>query len=99
MDQLVVPLAFPGLQVNGDEALAEEPLARAISSVVIARRQLYGQIDQPQVLVNGDLRPYPRIACIGQGVLFPCVASILTGAGDGVKNPESLAGSHIEPAN
>src|SRR4029077_9373874 len=99
MDQLVVPLALAGLQVHGDEALAEESVAGTIASVVIAGWQLYGQIDKPQVFVNGDLCPYARVARVGQGVLTPRVGSIFTGEGDGVKNPEPLAGSHIESAH
>ena len=47
MNQLVVPLALPGLQIDGDETLTEEPLAGAITAVVIARGQLHGQIDKP----------------------------------------------------
>ena len=47
MNELVVPLALAGLQVDGDEALAEESLAGAIAAVVVAGGQLDGQIDKP----------------------------------------------------
>ena len=44
MDELVVPLALARLQIDGDEALAEKSLTRAVAPVVIAGGQLNGQI-------------------------------------------------------
>jgi hypothetical protein len=46
MDELIVPLALAGLQVNGDEAFAEESVARTVAAIVITRGQLNRQIDE-----------------------------------------------------
>src|SRR5438067_4542777 len=99
VNQLVVPLALAGLQVNGDDALTEEAAARAIAAVVIAGGQFHGQIDKAELFVNGDLRPYTGIAGVGEGVLPPGVGSILTGLGNRVKDPKALAGAHIKAAH
>ena len=43
MDDLVVPFALPGLEVERDEALVEQRVARPVAAVIIARRHFDGQ--------------------------------------------------------
>src|SRR4029077_12325334 len=43
--------------------------------------------------------PYAGVAGVRQGVFVPRVCAIFTRLGNGVENPEPLAGVHIEAAN
>jgi hypothetical protein len=50
--ELIVPPARAGLQVDRDEALAEQVVARTRTAVVVVRRQLDGQVGESQLLVH-----------------------------------------------
>src|SRR5439155_25591183 len=99
VDELVVPFACSCLQVDRNEALAEQAAAGAMASVVVASRHLNRQVRQPEIFVNGDLPPYARIPGVDPRVLFPCVVAELAELRDGVEDPEALAGPDIEAAD
>src|SRR5207248_8356963 len=58
-----------------------------------------GQIDEAELFVDGNLRPYASVAGVFGGALFPCVVAELAFFRDGVKNPETLAGTDVEAPN
>ena len=99
MDQLEVPLALAGLQIDGDKALAEEAIPRAVAAVVVARRQFHRQVDETQIFVHRNLSPDAGVSRVGPGFLLPGVIAVLTSNGNGVEDPEALAGAHVESAD
>ena len=71
MDELVVPLALAGLEIQRDQALAEQVIARPMTAVVVAGRQLDGQIDQPELFVDRHLRPHAGVAGVRRTTRSP----------------------------
>src|SRR5205085_4606792 len=87
-----------GLQIDADETFAEEVLARPLATVIIGARRLDRQIDQAQLLVDGDLRPHAGVAVDAPGVVLPAVAALFAGLGDGLETPNQPAGPDVERA-
>ena len=44
MDQLIMPLPLAGFQIDGDQALAKQPVAGTMAAIKIASRQFHGQV-------------------------------------------------------
>ena len=97
--ELVVPLALAGLQIDGDEGLAEEAVAGTRAAVVVAGRRLHRQIREPELLVHADLRPHAGIAGVDPRVLVPGLVAELARLGNRVEDPQPLAGAHVEAAD
>ena len=49
MHDLEVPLPLAGLQIDADQAVAEQIVARPLAAVVIRGRRLHRQINQPEI--------------------------------------------------
>src|SRR5262249_11166175 len=96
MLQLEVPLSLPGLQVDGDDALAEQITSGPMAAVVVAGRQLDRQIGHSQFFVNGDLSPGASVPGIGPRIVQPGVVSELAGSWNRVEDPQALAGLDVE---
>ena len=79
--QLEVPLALAGLQVERDQALAEQTVARPMAAVVVAGRQLDRQITMPELFVDRHLRPDAGIAGVRPRILQPGVVAEFAGRG------------------
>ena len=94
--ELEVPLARSGTQVDAHQGLAEEVVSRPVAPVEVVRRGLHREVDQPQLLVDRDLRPHARVAVLGRGAVQPRVVAELARRGDRVKDPEALARAHVE---
>ena len=60
--ELEVPLALAGLQIDADEALGEQVVAGPVAAVEVRRRRLDRQVDEAELLVDGDLRPDAGVA-------------------------------------
>ena len=73
MHQLVMPLANAGLQINGDDALAEQAVAGPVAAVVVAGGQFDGQIHHAELLVDADLPPHAGVA----GVIGRILSQVL----------------------
>ena len=97
--ELVVPDALAGLQIDGDEAFAEQVVAGTMAAVVVAGRDLDRQIGDAELLVDGHLRPDAGIAGVGPRVLEPRVVAELAGARNRVEDPQPLAGARVVAAN
>ena len=96
VDELEVPAALAGREIDGDEALGEEVVARAVPAVVVAGRRLDGQVGEAQLGVGRDLRPDAVVAVAAPGVGEPGVGAELAGAGNGAERPEPLAAADVE---
>jgi hypothetical protein len=94
-----MPLPLARLQVHRDDAFAEEARAWAVAAVVVARRQLHGQVDATEVFIHRHLRPHTGVARVGPRLALPRVVAEFTELRDGVEDPEALAGPHVESAD
>src|SRR6185503_707098 len=99
MDDLIVPLALTGFQIDADQAVGEEVVARTMSAVLIRARVLDRQIDETFFLVHGDAGPYAGVAVERPRVFFPRIVAKLTWTRNRVERPDSLAGAHVECAD
>ena len=97
--QLEMPLALPGFQIQRDDGLAEQTVARPMPSIVVACGQLYRQVHHSQFFVHADLAPHTGIAGILGGAVLPRLISILARQRNSVKDPEALARPDVEPAD
>ena len=94
-----MPLPLSGFQIDADQTLAEQIVARPVAAVKIARRRFDWQVNQPELLVDGDLGPYARVAGVFGGAVQPGIVAELAFLRDGVEDPESLAGAHVKPSH
>ena len=99
VNELEMPLALARLQIDGDQALAEQPVPRAVGAEVVARRQFHGQIRDAELLVDADLRPHPGVAGVRPRIFFPGVVAELTGRRNRVEDPQAFTGADIEAAD
>src|ERR1041384_1801335 len=98
MDELEVPLPLTGLQIDRDEAFAEQVVAGPVAAVVVRGRRFHRQIHEPEVLVDAGLRPDTDVAVARPRVVLPCLGAELSGSRDRVERPEKLPAARIEGA-
>src|ERR1700693_1997476 len=91
-----MPLALAGVEIDRDQALAEQSVTRPMASVVVTRRQLHGQVHHIEIFIHGNLPPHAGIAGVGPGILLPGVEPEFAGLGDRMENPEAFARAHVE---
>ena len=94
-----MPLAFAGLQIDSDQTLAIEAIAWSMAAVVVARRHLDRQVNDPELFVHGDLSPHTRVARVRRGSFEPRVGAEFARLRNRVEDPEPLAGAHVEPTH
>src|SRR6266705_6499847 len=99
MHKLVMPLPLAGFQIETDQALARQIVARPVASVVVRRGRLDRQIDQAQIFVHSDLVPDASVAVLGPGSLLPGLVAELARPGDSVELPNLFPCPHIERPN
>ena len=93
---LEVPAPLPGPDVEGEDAAAEQVVARPVARVALHRRGVRDEVDQPQLRVGGGRRPRRHVARPLPGVVVPGLVPELAGARDRVELPEELAGGGVE---
>ena len=99
MDELVVPLALPGLAVDRDDALGVQVVAEPVAAVEIVRRRADGQVGGPGLLVDRDHRPDVRVAAVAPGTVLPGFDAEFILLGNGVKDPGQIAGRDVVGAD
>src|SRR5206468_9699079 len=99
MHDLVVPLALAGLQIEADEAVAKQVVARTMASVEIRGRIFNREIHEAELFVDRDLRPHAGVAVGRPRVFFPRVVAEFTRAWDWVERPEELPGLRVPAAD
>ena len=92
---LEVPAPLPGLDVEREDAAAEQVVARPVARVALHRRGIGHEIDEPQLGVGGGGGPRRHVARPLPGVVVPRLVPELAGARDGVELPEHLAGGGV----
>src|ERR1041385_756319 len=68
-------------------------------AVVVAGRRLDRQVDETEGLVDRNLRPHAGVARVLGRPVEPGLVARLALLWDRVKDPEALAGAHVEPAH
>src|SRR5882724_7947178 len=99
MNQLIMPLAFPGPQVDADEAFAVQVATGTVAAVVVACGRFNGQVDAAQFFVHAHLGPDASVAGMFGGTVEPCIVAEFALEGNGVEDPEALAGADVIGAN
>src|SRR4029079_8250852 len=96
--ELEGPLLLAGREIDADQALAVQVVARALAAVIIRGRRLDRQVYEPEFLVDADLGPHAGVAVDRPRVVQPGVVAFFTGPGNRVKRPDQLAGARVEGA-
>src|SRR5262249_26520305 len=85
-------------QIDADEAVAVQVVARAVTAVEIRRRVFDRQIDESGVFVDGDLRPHAGVAVGRPRFFFPRVVAELAGPRNRVARPAQLPAAPVPGA-
>src|SRR5262245_32306722 len=96
MNDLEMPLALPGLQIDADETLTEQVVAMSMAAVKVRRRGLNRQIHEAEFFVDRHLSPDAGVAISRPRIVEPGVIPKLAGLGNRVERPELFARSHIK---
>ena len=88
---LKMPEALSGLCLQRDQAIGEQIVTDAVSSIKIERRRTGRNIDNPAIDIDGHARPVVGGAAGLPRVLRPRVVSELTGMRNRVERPAQLA--------
>ncbi len=99
MDELEVPLAHAGFQIDRHQALGEQIVARPMSAVIVRRRRLHRDVDEAEFLIDRDMRPHSGVAVVHPGIVFPRLIAEFARSRNGVKAPQLLAAPHIPSAH
>ena len=86
-----MPLALARLQVECNDAFAEQVVPRPMPAVVVAGRHLDGQVHHAELFVDRHLAPHAAVSRVGPGILLPRVVAVLAALRDGVEDPEPLS--------
>ena len=90
-----MPGPLAGLDVEGDDARAEQPVARTEAAVEVNRRRIRRHVDEPPFRVGGDGRPGRDVARPLPRVVLPRLVPELAGARNDVELPLVLAGPRV----
>ena len=97
--QLIVPLPLAGLQIDRDDALAEQVVAGPMTAIVVAGRRLDRQIRHPQFFIDGDLSPDAGVAGVRPRIVQPGIVAELARPRNRVEDPQPLARLDVESAD
>ena len=99
MNELEVPTALARLDVDGDNALAEQVFARPVAAIVIAGGKLDREIGESERLVGGHLRPHAGIARVLGGAVLPGLVAELPRARNRMKDPSAPSCAYVVTAH
>src|SRR5271168_5502424 len=98
MDQLVVPLLLPRLQVDANQRLAEQVVPVTMAAKIIARWRFDRQISEVQLGIDTRLRPHTGVAGVLGRPVLPGVVPLLALFRNRMENPHPLSGADVEAA-
>ncbi len=99
MDELEVPLALAGLQIDADEAFREQVVAGSMAAIEVRGGRLDRQVDETQFFVDADLAPDADVPVARPRPVLPRLAAVVAGPRNGVELPELLPRAHVEGAD
>src|SRR5262249_49316711 len=88
-----------GFQIDSNNTFSKQPVAGPMTAINISRRQFDRKIDQSEFFIHTDLPPYAGVAHVVGGLVEPRITAKLAGLWNGVENPQTFAGAHIESAD
>src|ERR1035437_764416 len=91
MDNLVMPLALPGREIEADNGIAEQIISRTMAAIVISSWIFDGQVHEAEVFICRHLRPYPGVPVGRPRIVLPGIVPELAGARNRVEGPHQLA--------
>src|ERR1035437_1088055 len=80
MDNLVMPLALPGREIEADNGIAEQIISRTMAAIVISSWIFDGQVHEAEVFICRHLRPYPGVPVGRPRIVLPGIVPELAGA-------------------
>ena len=99
MQQLVMPEALAGAQVEREQRVAEQVVPFAIAAPEIERRRAEREISDAALLVDRELGPRVRAAGGLPRIGRPRVVAELARPRNRVERPDEPAGQHVERAD
>ena len=95
MDELVVPGPLAGLDIQRDQARAEQVVAGPEAAEEVLGGAVGGDVDEPQLGVGRERRPRGDVAGPLPGVVLPGLVAEFAGPGQHVELPQELAGARV----
>ena len=99
MHELVVPDALARLDVDADDRLREQVVARPVPAVHVVGGRGGRHVDVAELLVGREERPDGRVPAVLPRAVAPGVGAVFARLRDGVKDPLQLPGAHVERAH
>ena len=99
VDRLEVPVAFAGVEVEADDAVGEQIVARTMTAVVVTGRHFRGEVHAIRSFVDRDGAPVAGVARVRPRIVQPRVVAFLAGLRNRVEDPEALARAHVVSAD
>src|SRR5262245_7223233 len=96
VDELKVPLAPAGFEIDGYETVGEEIVAGPMAAVEIRGRRFNRQVHEAELFVNGHLIPDAYVAIEGPGVFLPRVVPEFPGPWNRVERPDLSTAADVE---
>ena len=94
-----MPELLARLDVDRDQALGVEVVARAVAAVEVVRRGADRQVDDAVLVVAREHRPDVRVARVAPGFVFPGLDSLVALPGHGAEHPAELARARVPAAH
>ena len=98
-DSLEVPELLARFDVDRDEALGVEVVARAVATVEVVRRGADRQVDDAVLVVAGEHGPDVRVAGVAPGLVLPGLDALVTLLGHGAEHPAEFARARVPAAH
>src|SRR5262249_30736318 len=99
MNDLEMPLSLTRFQINANKTLAEEIVARSMSTVEIGGWRFDRQIYESQLFIDADLSPHASVPVCRPRVVQPGLVPKFARSRNRVEGPEQPAGSNIKRSN
>ena len=91
VDQLVVPAALAGLDVQSDQGIRKKIVTGPIAAEAIAGGRFHWQVDQAQFRITRHLRPDAGITSNFCAIAEPGFNPYISALGNGTKGPQKLS--------
>ena len=97
MHRLEVPHPLAGLDVERDQALGEQVVARPVAAVVVAGRRARRQVHVAQLLVGAHRRPDVGVARVAPRLVAPGVGAEVVPPRHRAEDPPHVPGAGVHP--
>src|SRR4051794_37417739 len=95
MNHLKVPDTLACARIKGQQTVTEEICTSPIRSVEIVFRAADGDVDDPSLLVDSEVRPGVCTSDCFPSLFRPSVVAEFARMGNGMEDPDLLARAHI----